>query len=310
MTDQYGVLAALLDQLAAGYPAQLAVIVGRRGSSPRSVGAMLLLQQDAAACGTVGGGALEYEVLQELHQIRQGRAAGLRQFSLLPEQDGMPCGGTVLILMAPVFPGDAVVFREVVQLLDQGSQVQLFARLTEHGEVSWGLTAATVTAQEFSILLQPVPQLLICGAGHIAQALAPMALAAGCQVMVMDDRPDYLAEHPFNRDVQVCPVSCFKDCLSTVTLTVNSFLLIATYGHQHDRLLLEQALATEVRYIGIVGSRRKRDELFALLRGSGISDADLARVYCPVGLEIGAETPAEIAVSILAEIIKVRRERA
>jgi xanthine dehydrogenase accessory factor len=308
MSDQLPVIAAAAGELADGRSTKMAIIVERSGSVPRGVGAMLLLPQDGKVCGSIGGGVLEHEVVRLL-ALQQDGQGQLRHFTLTPEHDGMPCGGRITLLLTSLLPESVTVFREVLSLLEQGATVPLFVQLNGDGTAHWGLRPFGTTAptQEFCIQLEPSPRLLICGAGHIAQSLAPMALATGFQVTVLDDRNEYFAEHPFPEPVEVRSVMQFADCLSDTGISANSYLLIATYGHQHDRAVLEQALRTDARYIGMVGSRRKREELFACLRAAGATDAALSRVRCPVGLPIGAETPAEIAVSILAEMIAVRR---
>ncbi len=305
MSDQYRVLAALAQQGAAGKSAYLAAVVARSGSAPCPAGALLVLLEDGQVCGTVGGGQLEQEVLQGLEQVQKQGGAQVQQFRLLPDQTGMPCGGAVTLLLAPVPAQQGELFRQAAKQLQRGEPLILAASLDDQGQV--GFSLSETAAADYCIALQPVPHLVLCGAGHIAQALAPMALCAGFQVLVVDDRPTYLAEHPFYAEVTVRALERFDACLTTLQPGVNSFLLIASYSHQQDKLLLQQALATQAGYIGMVGSKRKREELFGQLRSEGVTEQALQRVHCPVGLAIGAQTPAEIAVSILAEMIAVLR---
>ncbi len=305
MSDQYGVLAALARQGAVGKTACLAAVVERNGSAPCPVGALMALLDDGQVCGTVGGGRLEQEVLWCLQQVQAQGRAQVRQFRLLPDQTGMPCGGSVTLLLTPVPAQQGELFRRAAEQLQRGEPLILAAHLDSQGQACWYLAATD--AAEYAITLQPVPHLVLCGAGHIAQSLAPMAQCAGFRVTVVDDRPAYLAEHPFDAGVTVRAVERFDACLTTLQPGVNSFLLIASYSHQQDKLLLQQALATQAGYIGMVGSKRKREELFSQLRATGVTEQALQRVHCPVGLAIGAQTPAEIAVSILAEMIAVLR---
>ena len=99
----------------------------------------------------------------------------------------------------------------------------------------------------------------------------------------------------------------FADCFRDILMDENAYAVILTRGHAHDAVALEQALATGAGYIGMIGSRRKRDAVYDALRRKGVSDAALARVHCPIGLPIGAETPGEIAVSIVGECVAHRR---
>ena len=300
----------ILNEAAATGSGALALIVERLGSAPRGVGAMLLLHPDGSCCGTVGGGSLEQQVVASLGQLQQDGHGVFRSFQLLPEQDGMPCGGSLTLLLVRLSSDVVPVFAAAAAGLEAGRACNLLVGLTDNGQACWSVDLPSVNAlHRYSLPLQPVPELLICGAGHIAQALAPMALIAGFKVSVLDDRAELLAADRFTTAVKTVLVAGFQGCLQCQQITPVTSVLIVTYGHQHDQTVLEQALATDAGYIGMVGSRRKREELFGQLRAVGVSDADLERVRCPVGLPIGAETPAEIAVSVLAELIAVRRRK-
>lgn len=298
----------ILNEVATTGSGTLALIVERNGSAPRGVGAMLLLRQDGSCSGTVGGGSLEQQVVDALAQIQQDGHGVIRSFQLLPEQDGMPCGGRLTLVLAKLSAPAIPVFAAAAASLEAGNGCTLQVCLDESGQACWSVDLPEpAAAQRFSIPLQPVPGLLICGAGHIGQALAPMALMAGFKVTVLDDRTELLGVDCFPAPVTTVAVAGFEHCLQCQQITPATSVLIMTYGHQHDRIVLEQALVTQAGYIGMVGSKRKRADLFGQLRADGFSDADLERVHCPVGLPIGAQTPAEIAVSILAEMIAVRR---
>ncbi|MDK9718367.1 MAG: XdhC family protein [Trichlorobacter sp.] len=298
----------ILHEVAATGAGVLALIVERSGSAPRGVGAMLLLRPDGSCCGTVGGGSLEQQVVVALGQIRQDGHGVIRSFQLLPEQDGMPCGGSLTLLLAKLSTTAIPVFAAAAAALEAGNGCTLQVYLDDNGQACWSVDLPKPDAMQcYSIPLQPVPELLICGAGHIGQALAPMAITVGFKVTVLDDRAELLGTDRFPASVTTVAVAGFDCCLQCQQITTSTAVLIMTYGHQHDRTVLEQTLVTQAGYIGMVGSRRKREELFGQLRAVGVSDEDLLRVRCPVGLQIGAETPAEIAVSILAEMIAVRR---
>jgi len=152
----------------------------------------------------------------------------------------------------------------------------------------------------------PEPHLLILGAGHVGKALSSAAGFSGFRVTVVDDREEYANNQnlPNAHDVIV---SDFGSALSKVAVDKNSYIVIATRGHNHDLDALRSALKTDACYIGLVGSKRKREMLFETLRGEGFSDGDIQRVIIPVGLAIGSVTPEEIAISIMAHIIQKRR---
>lgn len=307
MPDQ--IVRHIASQLQHGGRLSLALAVERSGSVPCPVGAMLLLDQKGASYGTIGGGRLEQSVQQALCQ--EPLTARLRRYRLQPDL-GMSCGGAVAVLLVPNLDDPTGRFAEAASLLEQGRSCTLSAALDGAGNVQWQLEpvqpAFQPTGQQtFCIVLKAAGQLLICGAGHIAQALAPLAVQAGFRVTVLDDRHDYLAAQTFPEKVSVRQIRHFDACLNHRQIDENSFVLIATYSHHHDQAVLEQALTGCAGYIGMVGSRRKRQALFGKLRATGAAEAKLSSVRCPAGLAIGAETPAEIAISILAEMIAVRR---
>ena len=152
--------------------------------------------------------------------------------------------------------------------------------------------------------LEPAATVIICGGGHVGQALAPVALAAGFRVVVIDDREEFANPQRFpGATVVLAP---FAGALARAGAMEHTYVVIVTRGHVHDIDVLEQALRTPARYVGLMASRGKRARIWSALQEAGFGDDDLARVHSPIGLEIGAETPAELAVSIVAQLIQVR----
>ena len=148
-------------------------------------------------------------------------------------------------------------------------------------------------------------QLFIFGAGHVSRPTAQVAALAGFCVTVLDDRAEFANAGRFPQ-AQTRVLDNYGDCFAGLPSGPGAFVVIVTRGHVHDAEVLAQALRTRVGYIGMIGSRRKRDAVYERLRGQGFGEADLGRVHCPIGLSIGAETPEEIAVSIIAELIAHR----
>jgi xanthine dehydrogenase accessory factor len=180
---------------------------------------------------------------------------------------------------------------ELTALVNQVGQVQVLNRQGRLFVVDPGQTA---------------PTLYIFGAGHVAQPTAHLAAMVGFSVVVLDDRSDFAntARFPEARATRV--LSNFETAFAGQAVNAESYVIIVTRGHLHDRTVLAQALKTPAAYIGMIGSRRKRDTIYDRLREDGYSKADIARVHCPIGLSIGADTPEEIGVSIVAELIAVR----
>jgi xanthine dehydrogenase accessory factor len=159
-------------------------------------------------------------------------------------------------------------------------------------------------------LLEPVfcePTVYIFGGGHISEQLAPLVKKVHFRVVVIDDREMFANRGRFP-DVDEVVVTEFERCFDQLHVDDSSYIVIVTRGHLYDSFVLEQAIKTNARYIGMIGSKKKISILFQNLKEKGISQKTLERVHAPIGLKINSETPAEIAVSIVAELIKIRGE--
>jgi xanthine dehydrogenase accessory factor len=166
-----------------------------------------------------------------------------------------------------------------------------------------------VCGGRMQVLIEPIegtPVLCLFGAGHVAQPLARMAKACGFRVEVVDDRVKFANAQRFP-EADLLVVDGFKAATEKVTLGPNTFAVVVTRGHKGDAEALESVLGRGLRFVGLLGSKAKTVHIFAALAERGVAREELARVHAPLGLEIGAQTPDEIAVSILAEMIAVRR---
>jgi xanthine dehydrogenase accessory factor len=156
-------------------------------------------------------------------------------------------------------------------------------------------------------LISPA-RLFLAGAGHVALATARLAHFLGIEVIVIDDRPEFASRYRFPEAHEVRVIASYAQCLAG--LHPGDYVVIVTRSHSCDKDVLAHSLATAAGYIGMLGSRRKRDAIYAALRREGFSERDLSRVHCPIGLPIGGESPAEIALGIMAEIQQVKYGRA
>jgi len=164
---------------------------------------------------------------------------------------------------------------------------------------------------KFSLFAEPVtssPVLYVFGAGHVSSEVVPLAGRVGFKVIVIDDRPEFLKEGYF-QDAEEVFLYAYDDVMKKFSINECSFIVIATRSHSCDEEVLGQALHTDARYIGMIGSRRKIATIFGNLKNHGFTDQDLARVHSPIGLDIGAETPQEIALSVVAELVKERAKK-
>lgn len=183
---------------------------------------------------------------------------------------------------------------------------------TIRGEIGSFRFAALLPIEETTFFLEPLRELghlVLIGAGHVSQQTAVSSLNLGFRTLVLDDRREFASPDRFPEAVAVKVLADFNNCLEELSLDDDSYLVILTRGHRHDKVVVAQALRTRAGYIGMIGSRHKRDTIYEALLNEGFSQADLGRVHCPIGLGIGAETPEEIAISIVAELIQVRAEK-
>ena len=196
--------------------------------------------------------------------------------------------------------GDAV--------LDDGALALGTQRLEEHRASTKGLyelkSASGSTVQVYVEVHYPQPDLVIVGAGHIAQPLCSMGALMGFRVIVVDDRPDFATRERFPEAERIVRVD-FMDPFADIPIHSTSHIVLVTRGHKYDFECLRHLLKTEVEppYVGMIGSRRRIRAAFSQLQGEGMPKDRLSRVRAPVGLDIGAETPVEIAVAVAAEIV-------
>ncbi len=297
----------------------LASVARRRGSLPMSATAKMLVTAGGARLGTVGGGCLEAEIMERALDVIERRVPALSSHTLNAElagDYGLTCGGTADMFIEPVYPDPvlAAVYAEASAIVARGERAVLTTALDWSDGPRKGIalsrdTGAEIPSFEDGVLVEPItgkPRLVVFGAGHVGARIAEAATFAGWRVTVLDDRADFAdsARLPFAERVVVC---AFHDVSSAVALDADSYAVIATRGHQHDVVLAGQLAPLQLRYLGMLGSRRKVALTAKALRDWGVGDDAIARMHAPVGLSIGADTPEEIAVSVVAEMIAVRR---
>ncbi|HJQ69343.1 MAG TPA: XdhC family protein [Blastocatellia bacterium] len=170
--------------------------------------------------------------------------------------------------------------------------------------MSLGESALQITAE----LLGPAPHLFVFGAGHVGQAVAMIGALVGYDVVVVDDRAEFLNRDRFPNETIRLFKGNYDGIVSRLEIPANSAIVIVTRGHQFDEVCLEHALQTSARYVGMIGSKRRVLSIFSRLVAAGITRESLSRVHAPIGVKIGAISPQEIAVSIMAEIISIMNE--
>ncbi len=319
----------------------VATIARRLGSAPRSQGTRCAVLADGTLVGTIGGGLLEARVRECAAAAREENRVRVLKLRLKAKEladEGMICGGSVDVVVAPWEPRHAELARAAADAL-AGRAPGVLVTLWGPGGAPVRLgfwtgdrwigedpadPEARAAAEEVldsratrfrdaepggmlaELLDRERAPLVILGAGHVGRALAQVAAVADFEVTVVDDRPDFAdpAQIPWAHRVLCRPM---EGAVEELGLGPDAFVVVCTRGHLADAVCAEAALRSPARYVGVIGSRRKRNATLRRLREAGIPEERLEALRMPVGLELRAETPGEIAVAIVAEMIAVRR---
>ena len=200
---------------------------------------------------------------------------------------------------------EAEVWEEAKRVMDSGSAALLGYELTQEDAENEGLVCGG-TVEIFVEPILPDPKVVLMGAGHVGQAIAEAAHRVGFQIAVLDDREAFANSERFPH-AQETVVGPYESGLEQIQIGPTAFVLVVTRGHSHDQTALEQAIQTKAQYVGLVGSRRKIQLIVKNLLQKGHAPDAFDQLYAPIGLEIGSETPEEIAVSVVAELIAIRK---
>ena len=290
--------------------AALATVVEVKGSAYRRAGARMILTADGRSAGVINGGCLDADLWARARMAMESRAAQLAVYDTTSSQDivfglGLGCRGVVKILVEPIrdlswLRDDAVVAVEFEGALGTRVYKAEFAGRPR--------SAATATGRAFVERLEAPQTLLIFGAGADAAPLAQMGELLGWQVRAVDPR----APHS-GRPVHLPTEFVAPQSLGELTIPDRAACVLMTHNFLHDLEILKRVLPSRASYVGVLGPRRRTNELLDKLSGETLSpgiaatSAQLAKLHAPVGLDLGAETPAEIALSIVAEIQKQKR---
>ena len=309
------VLRALRDWREQGWQALLATVVRTWGSSPRPVGAMMALREDGRAVGSVSGGCIEDDLIARYTRAYDSARGIPREPPRLvrygvsadeAHRFGLPCGGTLELLLE--FAPQHAPLDDLVRRLEAGELVRRTADCR-----SGGVALAHAEAPEelwfdgerLVNTLGPEYRMLLIGAGALAEYLSTMALFNGFAVTVCDPREEFMATWsvPGARTVSEMP----DDAVSDFRPDQRSCVVALSHDSKLDDLALLEALRSPAFYVGAIGSRRNSERRRArMIAHFGETEASLRRLRSPVGIHIGSKTPAEIAVSVMAEILAVK----
>lgn len=321
-----------------GQDTVLVTIVASSGSTPRGEGARMLVTEHGRVGGTIGGGAVEHhsevvalEVLKtknshtEHYQLKQNEIQDL----------GMICGGDVTVYFQYIAAAEEIVnlTKAIEKLYEAGEEFWMVNDISEDGNGKMAVCKKNGVIEGMQLPevilegLQKKPiqidvenrryyceqlmlpgKVYIFGGGHVSQALVPALAAVDFRCVVLEDREEFANPELFPQAEKTILIK--NDRITEyVNIGAMDYVCIMTRGHKDDLLVQSQVLGTKASYIGVIGSRHKKAGVFAKLKEQGFTEQDLERITTPIGLDIGGETPAEIAVSITAQLIQKRAGR-
>ncbi|SFR01943.1 XdhC family protein [Poseidonocella sedimentorum] len=317
MSGRGGIPEAALAEIRAGGQVALATVIETWGSAPRPVGSQLMIAGDGAMTGSVSGGCVEGAVVAEaLDGLGRGDCRVL-EFGVADEDAfavGLACGGRIRILVEPVGMGEGLpvtLLEELVARRAARRPVALRTRLStwerrlvgaedESAARGFSTDRSALSGDVFLAVHNPPLRLAIVGAVHIAQPLCTMARLAGHDVSLIDPRDSFASEARFPGEVLI---GDWPDAaLSALGLDARTAVVTLTHDPKLDNPAIETALRSDVFYLGCLGSTRTHAKRVAHLEAAGFGAEDIARIHAPVGLDIGAASPAEIAIAIMAEL--------
>ena len=304
-----------LDWYRAGKGAALATVVETWGSAPRPVGSQLVVSGDGEMEGSVSGGCVEGAVVIEAMEAVQTGEAKMLEFGVSDDEAfavGLACGGRIRVLVEPV--GASLPEPLLADLVAASAARQPVAYITDpdHGKSRlagpdeshlaerFRKDQSGMEGSEFIAIHNPPLRMIVVGAVHIAQALLPMARMAGYDPILVDPRPAFGSEARFEnqRIVEDWP----DEALDAIGLDTRTAVVTLTHDPKLDDPAITRALGSDVFYLGCLGSKRTHAKRVARLQEAGFLDAQIAKIHAPVGLDIGARGPGEIAISIMAQI--------
>jgi xanthine dehydrogenase accessory factor len=302
------VLGQARDWRAQGHPVWLVTVIETWGSAPRPPGALLALRGDGLVVGSVSGGCVEDDLIDRVRHGERVATPSLVTYGVTKDEAarfGLPCGGNLRLVQEPLT--DTAWIDE---LLARTARHELVARTLDLASGAVTLTAASrgevfqFDGKTLRALFGPRWRLVIIGAGQLSRAVAPMALALDFEVICCDPREEYhltwdLANTRFSKAMP-------DDLVLELQLDAHSAVIAVTHDPKLDDMALLEALKSPAFYVGALGSRANTAKRKERLKLFDLSQTEIDRLHGPVGLDLGSKTPAEIAVSIMAEIVAVK----
>ena len=331
-------LSMLADRLKNGEDIVMVTVIASSGSTPRGAGSRMLVGKEGHITGTIGGGAVEYRSEHIAAGILKEKKSLSHDFSLTKDDVqnlGMICGGAVSVFFKYIPGGDEETLSicdRAENLFRQGLDIWLLSDMDADGKLGlysdkegyyhfdapdWleeRLSRHPIQFLEngrniYAEQINSSGKVYVFGCGHVAQELVPVLSHVGFRCVALDDRPEFASRALFPTADEVKLID-FEHISDYISVTEEDYVCVMTRGHAFDSVVQAQMLMTDACYIGVIGSKAKKAGVYARLKEEyGFDDAVFNRITSPIGLSIKAETPAEIAVSIAAQMIEIRASR-
>ena len=325
-------LKTIKDKLENGHALVLVTVIASSGATPRGAGARMLVGEQGRICGTIGGGAVEYRSEQIAAKVlAEGTSLG-HDFTLTKDDVqnlGMICGGACNVFFHYIPAGDThtiTLCGKAEEEFKKGSDLWLLTDVGENGQMGlytedlrfWGITVPDNlslsrhperTGNVFAEQINSSGKVYIFGGGHVAQELVPVLAHVGFRCIVMDDRAEFTKPELFpGAEAVIC--GDLRNIADYITVGSEDYVCVMTRGHSHDTVVQAQVLRCRPTYCGVIGSPHKAAGVRRTLKEEyGLLEEELDLVTTPIGLNIKGEAPAEIAISIAAQMILHRAER-
>ncbi len=310
----------ILDKLNRHEPVMLIVVTEVRGSSPGKKGFKMVVGSQGEKQGTIGGGAMEFSLEKVAWDSLKANTPKAFTKRLIHSADageeasGLICAGEQHHVFVKLSPADKSAIAEITTTLANGQSGYLIINamglqfsLASKGKKRGDKGKQAAGEWIYEEILTPQPVLYIFGGGHVSIPVTKVARVLGFRVEVYDNR-EGLPTLENNTHADHKQIISYQDAAAQLKAPGNAFVCIMTVSHATDQLILEQMLPLPLKYLGMIGSRKKVNTLFENLRVKGFEEATLARVDAPMGIAINSETPAEIAISIMAEVIRRKNQ--
>ncbi len=326
----------ICSQLKSGNDVVLLSLYKSEGSTPRKMGAKMAYFTDDSTLGTVGGGAIEYDCTQ-LAKKALNQQTSFQKTYILNHNDaqnlGMVCGGSASIFFHYLSASDSKnvdIFQKICTFLDTNTKSYLVSILDENNaqlhtfddtkklhdfikDVDYKTTSFITPHyfEEEKFYVEPLTQagvVYIFGGGHVSQALCPMLISTDFRVVVYEDNEKF-AEKSLFGNIEKVVNNSFLHINEHINITENDYAVVLTRGHKSDNEVLSQIMSKHPSYLGVIGSKMKVQTMHEYLLSCGFHKDEIQQIHSPIGIEIGAATPAEIAVSITAQLINHRSKR-